>query len=136
MLTLDEVQKYSSTRGGFSEGESLIERICATRKEVTKSLARGQAYQAHIYYKSVCDLEYKVGQKVWLRVKNITIERLLRKLDWQRYDPYRIIEKIEMVVYCLDLPTSLQIHNLFHVSLIHDHKLQVSEESLNPNHSG
>ncbi len=37
-LTLDEVQKYSSIRGSSAEGESLMERICATREEVTKCL--------------------------------------------------------------------------------------------------
>ena len=132
MLTLDEIQKYIATLGSSAEGESWIERIYATREEVTKSLTRIQAYQACIYNKSYCDVEYKVGQKVWLRVKNITIERLLRKLNWQRYGPHRIIEKIKKVTYCLDLPASLQIHNVFHVSLIHNHKPRVGEESLEP----
>ncbi len=91
ILTLDEVQKYNANRGSSTEGESLIERIRATCEEVTKSFMRAQAYQARIYNQSHCDIEYKVGQKVWLRVKNITIERPSRKLDWQRYGPYRII---------------------------------------------
>ncbi len=42
MLTLDEVQKYSFSRGSSSKGESLIERICTTHKEVTESIARAQ----------------------------------------------------------------------------------------------
>ena len=75
MLTLDEVQKYIATQGSSAEGESLIKRIRATCKKVTKSLASAQAYQARTYKKSHCDLVYKVGQKIWLRVKNITIER-------------------------------------------------------------
>ena len=132
MLTLDEVQKYSATRRGSSEGESLMEGIRATREEVTKSLARAQAYQARTYNKSHCDVEYKVGQKVWLRVKKITIERPSRKLDWQRYGPYRIIERIGKVAYRLDLPASLQIHNVFHVSLLRDHKPRVGEEFPEP----
>ncbi len=74
-----------------------MERIRANREEVTKVLARAQAYEARIYNKSPCDVEYKVGQKVWLRVKNITIERLSQKLNWQRYGPYRIIERIGKV---------------------------------------
>ena len=132
MLTLDEVQKYSATRGSSAEGESLIERICATREEVTKSLTRIQAYQACIYNKSYCDVEYKVCQKVWLRVKNITIEQPSQKLDWQRYGPYCIIEKIGKIAYHLNLPASLQIHNVFHVILLLDHKPRVSEESHEP----
>ncbi len=81
MLTLYEVQKYSAIRGSSAEVESLIERIHATCEEVTKSLTRAQAYQARTYNKYYCDVEYKVSQKVWLSVKNITIERPSRKLD-------------------------------------------------------
>ncbi len=132
MLTLDEVQKYNATQGSSAEGESLIERICATREEVTKSLTRAQAYQARTYNKSHRDVKYKVGQKVWLRVKNITIEPPSQKLDWQRYRPYRIIERIGKVAYRLDLPASLQINNVFHVSLLRDHQPRVGEESPEP----
>ena len=82
MLTLDEFQKYIVIRRSSAEGESLIEKIRATCKEVTKFFARAQVYQARIYNKSHRDVEYKVGQKVWLRVKKITIERLSQKLDW------------------------------------------------------
>ncbi len=106
-----------------------MEKIRATCEEVTKFLPRAQGYQTLKYNKSHCDVEYKVSQKVWLRVKNITIERPSRKLDGQRYGPYRIIEKIGKVVYRLDLPASLQIHNVFHVSLLRDHKPQVGEQS-------
>ncbi len=132
MLTLDEIQKYSATRGSSAEGGSLIERIRATCKEVTKSLTRVQAYQARIYNKSHCNVEYKVGQKVWLGVKNITIERPSRKLDWQRYGPYCIIEKIGKVAFRLDLPASLQIHNVFHVNLLRDHQPRVVEKFSEP----
>ena len=52
MLTLDEIQKYSVTQRSSAEGESLIEKIPATRKEVTKSVTRAQAYQSRIYNKS------------------------------------------------------------------------------------
>ena len=77
-------------------------------------------------------MEYQVGQKVWLRVKKITIERPLQKLHWQRYGPYCIIERIKKVVYRLDLPASLQIHKVFHVSFLYYHKPRVGEESHEP----
>ncbi len=135
MLTLDEVQKYIATRKSSPDGKSLMEKIRVTREEVTKSLARAQAYQARTYNKSYCDIEFKVGQKIWLRVKNITIERPSRKLDRQKYGPYRIIEKIGKVAYRLDLPTSLQIYNVFHVSLLRDHKPELVRSPLNLSHS-
>ncbi len=36
------------------------------------------------------------------------------------------------VAYRLDLPASLQIHNIFHVSFLHDHKPRVGEKSPEP----
>ncbi len=132
MLILDEVQKYSATRRSSAEGESLIERIHVIRKEVPKPFANAQAYQARTYNKSYRDVEYKVSRKVWLKVKNITIERPLRKLDWQKYGLFHIIKRIGKVAYHLDLPVSLQIHNVFHVSLLCDHKPRIDEESLEP----
>ncbi len=132
MLTIHEVQKFSATRWSSAEGKSLIEGIRITREEVTKSLTRVQAYQARTYNKSDCDIEYKASQNVWLRVKNITIEQPSWKLDWQRYGPYHIIERIGKVAYRFDLPASLQIHNVFHVSLLCYHKPRVVEESPEP----
>ncbi len=84
MLTLDEAQKYNANRRSSAEGESLIERICAIREEVARFLTCSQAYQTRTYNKSHRNVEYKVGQKFWLRVKNITIKQPSRKLDWQR----------------------------------------------------
>ena len=81
LLILDEVQNNNATRGSSAEAESLIERVYAIRGEVTKFLARAQAYQACKYNKSHCDVEYKFSQKVWLKVKNILIERPSQKLD-------------------------------------------------------
>ncbi len=132
ILTLDEVQKYIATRESSAEGESLIEGIFAFCEEVTKSHVRAQVHQAHTYNKSHCDVKYKVGQKVWLRIKNIIIERLSKQLNWQRYGSYRIIEGIGMVAYRLDLLASLQIYNLFHFSFLFDHKPWVDEESPEP----
>ncbi len=76
----------------------MIERIRATCKEVTKSLTRAQAYQAYTYNKSHRNVECKVGQKVWLKIKRITIERPSQRLDWQKYGPYCITERIGKVV--------------------------------------
>ncbi len=108
----------------------MVKRARVTCKEVTKSFSRAKVYQARTYNKSHRDVEDKVGQKVWLKVINITIERPSRKLDWQRYGPYCIIERIRKVVYCLNLSASRSIHYVFHVYLLHDHKPRAGQESL------
>ncbi len=125
MLTLDEVLKYSAALGSSAESESLIERIRITYEEVTKSLTGAQVDQTCTNNKSHRNVEYKVVQNVWLRVKDITIARPSRKLDWQSYGLYCIIERIVKVAYRLDLPASLQIHNVFYASRLHDHQPRV-----------
>lgn len=132
MLNSNEISKYTVNKDSFAEGKKLINCIYATYKKVLKSLTCAQNYQARNYNKSHCKIEYKVGQKFWLRVKNITVERLLKKLDWQHYRPYQIIERIEKIAYCLDLPQNLKIHSDFHVNLLHDHKSRTGEDSPEP----
>ncbi len=61
------------------------------------------------------------------QVKNILIERLSLKLDWQICGLYRINKKIGKVAYRLDLPASLQIHSVFHISLLRDHQPRVGK---------
>ncbi len=43
-----------------------------------------------------------------------------------------MIEIIGKVVYCFNLSASLQIHNVFHVSLFCDNKSRVGEKSPEP----
>ena len=73
-----------------------------------------------------------MGQKVWFRVKNITIEQPSQKLDRQRHGSYLIIKRIREVAYCLDLPTSFEIRSVFYVNLLRDHTPQVGEEFSEP----
>lgn len=132
IFILDKVKKYIANRKNFAENESLVEKIHDIHEEVTKFFACAQFYQAQIYNKTYCNMEYKVGQKVWLTVKNITIEQLSQKLDLQNYGLYCIIKRIKKVAYCLNLPSTISIHNLVYVSLLFDNKPRVGEKSPEP----
>jgi hypothetical protein len=52
-----------------------------------------------------------------------------KKLDLQRFGPYRVIQKIGLQAYCLKLPVGLQIHNVFHVSLLREHSAREGIDS-------
>ena len=67
-----------------------------------------------------------------MNVKNITVQRPSRKLDWQRYGPFRIIERIGKAAYRLKLPEELKIHNVFHVSLLRLHRPRQGDDSPEP----
>ncbi|SLM36152.1 Ribonuclease H-like domain [Lasallia pustulata] len=132
MLTAEELKKYSAVNGTITEAKQLTEHLCNTRVKVCRALAKSQEYQARHYNKSHLDVTYKVGQLVWLKVKNITMERPSRKLDWQCYGFFRIVKKIGNVAYQLNLPEELRIHDVFHVSLLRDYKPRAGEDIPEP----
>jgi len=55
---------------------------------------------------------------VWLLQKNIRTTRPCRKLDYKKIGPFNILARIGSSAYKLDLPTSMRIHNTFHISLL------------------
>ena len=61
--------------------------------------------------------EYRIDDKVWLFTKNIHTERLSKKLDHKRIGPYKVIKLVDSL-YRLELPTSIQIHNVFYSNLL------------------
>jgi hypothetical protein len=59
-----------------------------------------------------------IGDKVWLLSKNVNTTRPSKKLDYTKLGPYEILQQIGSVAYKLNLPTTTDIHPVFHVSLL------------------
>ena len=59
-----------------------------------------------------------VGDEVWLLRKNLTTTRPSAKLDFKRLGKFHIMKKVSSHAYKLDLPASMKIHPVFHVSLL------------------
>jgi hypothetical protein len=65
--------------------------------------------------------EFKVGDHVFLKVKTNRSSLKLgscAKLAARFCGPFEILERIWPVAYMLALPTSMTVHNVFHVSLL------------------
>ncbi|KAG8725224.1 hypothetical protein FRC09_005309 [Ceratobasidium sp. 395] len=62
--------------------------------------------------------EFKVGDKVWLLLVNMSSKRPAKKLDNKKGGPFTIIEKISSHAYRLDLPKIMRVHNVFHANLL------------------
>jgi len=63
----------------------------------------------------------KAGDKVWLEGKNLHIIGTCKLLP-QRYRPFTIMKQIGPVAYKLELPSSMKIHDIFHVNLLMPYK--------------
>jgi hypothetical protein len=63
----------------------------------------------------------KVGEHVFLKVKEKRSSLKLGsfpKLAVRYCGPFEVLERIGPVAYMLALPTSMRVHNVFHVSLL------------------
>ena len=57
----------------------------------------------------------RAGDRVWLNLKNIIINKPCKKLDWKN-TKYMVLKVISNHNYRLDIPPG--IHNVFHASLL------------------
>ena len=76
-------------------------------------------------------LEFNIRDKVLLSTKNIEVpvnrQHLTRKLSPRYCRLYTIIEKISPLVYKLELPATLRIHPVFHISILKVYHEDASE---------
>jgi len=66
-------------------------------------------------------MEMTVGDLVWLEGRNLAIAGN-KKLSPKRYGPFPISKRIRPMAYQLQLPTSMKIHDVFHVDLLLPYK--------------
>ena len=60
---------------------------------------------------------YKVGDKVFLLTKNIKTEKPSKKLDNKNIGSFKI-KKLVGLLYQLELPHTMKIHDVFHPNLL------------------
>ena len=65
---------------------------------------------------------WKVGDKVWLEATNLHLNYPSRKLAPKWQGPFEISQVLSSLTYCLCLPTTWKIHNVFHASLLSFYK--------------
>jgi hypothetical protein len=63
-------------------------------------------------------LEWKVGDQVWLKGKNLKTQYPSVKLGPKRFGPFEIVKCIGATSYQLKLPKTWKIHDVFHASLL------------------
>ena len=98
--------------------KEMADRLKTLHEDLSELIKVAQNQQAKYYDAKHKRVEYQVGDKVWLLSQNIHTERPNKKLDWKRFGPYPIIERIGTQAYKLQLSPSMKIHPVFHVSLL------------------
>jgi hypothetical protein len=69
------------------------------------------------------DVTLEVGQSVLLNAKNIHLRHQgTRKLLPRWLGPFKVLERVGPVAYRLELPASLPVHPVFHVSLLQTYR--------------
>jgi hypothetical protein len=61
--------------------------------------------------------EYQMKDQIWLCIKNIQIDRSFKKLDHKMIKSFKILKKRDSS-YKLDLSNEMNIHSIFHISLL------------------
>jgi hypothetical protein len=115
--------------------------LASTNKEALKFVANwehqvkrakilmknAQHRQMVLFSKKVQDKSFSVGDQVMLSTRNFQFKgkrgERSKKFAPKYMGPFTIVEKVGKVAYKLELPPSMQVHPVFHVSLLKDYRL-------------
>jgi hypothetical protein len=89
--------------------------------KIKKNLKSAQDRQKFYADKNMKDREFKVGEHVLLKVKPNKISLKMgscTKLAGRFSGPFEILDRIGPVTYMFALSASMNVHNVFHVSLL------------------
>ena len=101
-----------------SRGQAVVDKLIEAHGFAQTSMAVAQQEQErYANSKREASISYKVGDKVWLNLKNISTERPSKKLDWV-HAKYTITKVPENSAHFYELDTPRGIHNKFHTSLL------------------
>ncbi|KAH7427492.1 hypothetical protein KP509_10G046600 [Ceratopteris richardii] len=93
-------------------------------KELKEEIQKAQ--EQYKYYGDqhrVQNPSYQIGDKVWLLRNNLQTSRPCAKLDHQRFGPFTILAKINPVTFKLQLPSTMRIHPVFHISMLEPYQI-------------
>lgn len=103
--------------------DDFLETIRTSMREAKSALAAAQQRQKASEDRHRRDVEFEVGQLVRLSTAHLNLRGAgpAHKLRDKFIGPFPIVAKINPVAYRLELPATMQIHPVFHISLLRPH---------------
>ena len=116
-VELDTGEPTDTTQTPKERGESVVRKLKEVWDWAKASMAVAQQTQEDQTNRVRSEApRFKVGDKVWLSLKNIRTKRPCKKLD-VRNAKFTVLEMVSSHSYRLDTPPG--VHNVFNVSLLH-----------------
>ena len=113
-FTMQEEQ--GSFLSPVEQGRQLVERWRNSADMAKAAMVVAQeAQEHHSNIRRLVGDEFRLGDRVWLKLKHIKTTQPIKKLDWIAL-PYRVLACIG--THAVQLDTPLGIHPVFHVSLV------------------
>ena len=101
----------------------LAETMDQVVKKAKRMLEAAQQRQKAYADKSRRDVQYAVGEQVMLSTKNIKLKTPgTQKLMPKYIGPFEVLQKVGSTSYKLQLPDCMQMHPVFHVSLLEKYR--------------
>jgi hypothetical protein len=112
----DDEPTATTTQSPIQQADSIIYKLKQATDWAQAAMAVAQQSQEEAANRTRQQAPaFKVGDKVWLDLRNIRTKRPCKKLD-TKYAKFTITERISSHSYRLDTPPG--IHNVFHVALL------------------
>jgi hypothetical protein len=103
--------------------ESMIENLISSLSEAEDNLQRAQARQQEQVNRHRQEQELEVGQQVLLSTADLNLkQKSTPKLSARFIGPFSIKRKISALAYELDLPSTLPIHPVFHITKLRPYR--------------
>ena len=114
----DIVEAYSNNEATNIKAKQRIQAIQDIRDVVEAKLIQTRNNMAKYYDPHRKNVEFNVGDQVYLKTNHIRSLKPSKKLDNRKYGPFTIINRIGSRAYRLKLPSSLKIHNVFNADTL------------------
>jgi hypothetical protein len=115
-LDLEEELHVKNPKTPAQRAEAIVAKLKGALELAHSAMAASQQTQEeYANRRREPAVDYQVGDKVWLDLRNIRTDRPCKKLD-VRHAKYTVLEKVGSHAYKLDTPPG--IHPVFHTSLL------------------